>query len=148
MVGNRSVDQAILDTTVTTCREFYRAVADHADLIPKISADLVSLLVTDASEETKQQLVETIVAMDPRQFEDIFSSRFCFPRRFCSIPNARGRVEGRFFNIAHRISWWAGSTQIPVPAFRNLPPQRMGMRAPPKMQRRPRAITASRSANW
>jgi len=110
LIGDEENDepQPILDTTVTTCTEFYRAVADHADLIPKITADLVSLLVSDASDETKQQMVDTIVAMDPQVFEDIFIP-ILFSEAFLLDSERPGRLEERFFNIAHRISWWAGA---------------------------------------
>ena len=110
LIGDEENDepQAILDTSVTTCTEFYRAVADHADLIPAITTKLVNLLVMDASDETKQQMVATILALDPRQFEDIFIP-ILFSHEFLLDSERPGRLEERFFNIAHRISWWAGA---------------------------------------
>ncbi len=110
IIGDQENDepQAILDTSVITCTEFYRAVADHADLIPTITANLVNLLVTDATGETKQQMVTTIVASDPRYFEEIFVP-ILFSEAFLLDSERPGRLEERFFNIAHRISWWAGA---------------------------------------
>ncbi len=108
VIGDEENDapQQILDTTVTTCTDFYRAVADHADLIPKITADLVNLLVTDASAGTKQKMVDTILSLNPRRFEDIFVP-ILFSQEFLLDTERPGRFEERFFNIAHRISWWA-----------------------------------------
>ena len=100
--------QQILDTTVTTCTEFFRAVADHAQLIPKITSDLVNLLVTDMPDSVKQQMIDTILSLEPDHFEDIFIP-ILFSRQFLLESERPGRLEERFFNIAHRISWWANA---------------------------------------
>ncbi len=100
--------QEILDTTVTTCNDFYRAVADHADLIPRITAILVKLFLTDAPADVQQSVVDTIVSEDPRVFQDIFIP-ILFSREFLIETERPGHLEERFINIAQRIQWWANA---------------------------------------
>ncbi len=100
--------QEILDTTVTTCTEFYHAVAGHADLIPRITSILVDLFLTDAPSEVRQRVVDTIVSENPVAFQDIFIP-ILFSREFLMDTERPGHLEERFFNIAHRISWWANA---------------------------------------
>ena len=98
--------QAILDTTVTTCTDFYMAVANHADLIPRITSLLVESLLNGSPAEVQQQVVDTIVSENPQVFEDIFIP-IIFSREFLLNTERPAQFEERFFNIAHRISWWA-----------------------------------------
>jgi hypothetical protein len=98
--------QAILDTTVTTCTDFYTAVANHADLIPRITSLLVENLLAGMPSDVQQQIVDTIVSENPRVFEDIFIP-IIFSRQFLLHTERPAQFEERFFNIAHRISWWA-----------------------------------------
>lgn len=98
--------QAILDTTVTTCTDFYMAVANHADLIPRITSLLVENILNGLPSDEQQQVVDTIVSENPRVFEDIFIP-IIFSRQFLLDTERPAQFEERFFNIAHRISWWA-----------------------------------------
>jgi hypothetical protein len=100
--------QAILDTTVTTCTDFYMAVANHDDLIPRITSLLVDNLLNGSSDDVQQQVVDTIVSENPRVFEDIFIP-IIFSREFLLNTERPAQFEELFFNIAHRISWWAHS---------------------------------------
>ncbi len=98
--------QAILDTTVTTCTDFYMAVANHADLIPRITSLLVESLLQGSPADVRQHVVDTIVSENPQVFEDIFIP-IIFSREFLLNTDRPAQVEECFFNIAHRISWWA-----------------------------------------
>ncbi|MGD8836783.1 MAG: hypothetical protein PVJ84_03585 [Desulfobacteraceae bacterium] len=98
--------QAILDTTVTTCTDFYMAIANHADLIPRIASVLVEDFLSGASDDEKQQVVDVILSENPHVFEDIFIP-IIFSREFLLDTERPAQFEERFFNIAHRISWWA-----------------------------------------
>jgi hypothetical protein len=98
--------QDILDTTVTTCTDFYMAVANHADLIPRMTSILVESLLNGSSAEVQQQVVDTIISGNPRVFEDIFIP-IIFSREFLLNTERPAQFEECFFNIAHRISWWA-----------------------------------------
>lgn len=101
--------QQILDTTVTTCTEFYMAIANHADLIPRVTSLLVESLLNGSPADVRQQIVDTIVSENPQVFEDIFIP-IIFSREFLLNAERPAQIEECFFNIAHRISWWAGST--------------------------------------
>jgi hypothetical protein len=98
--------QSILDTTVTTCTDFYMAVANHADLIPRITSLLVESLLNGPPADVQQQIVDTIVSENPQVFEDIFIP-IIFSREFLLNTERPAQFEERYFNIAHRISWWA-----------------------------------------
>ncbi len=98
--------QDILDTTVTTCPDFYMAVANHASLIPRITSILVESLLYGSPADVRQQVVDTIVSENPRVFEDIFIP-IIFSREFLLNTERPAQIEECFFNIAHRISWWA-----------------------------------------
>jgi hypothetical protein len=100
--------QAILDTTVTHCTDFYMAIAQHDDLVPRITAVLVENLLTGTPEDIQQQIVDTIVSEYPQVFEDIFIP-ILFSRAFLIETERPAQLEERFFNIAHRISWWANA---------------------------------------
>ncbi len=100
--------QAILDTTVTTCTDFYMAVANHADLIPRIASLLVQNFLTDAPADVQQHVVDIIVSENPRVFDDIFIP-ILFSREFLLYTERPAQLEERFFNIAHRICWWANA---------------------------------------
>jgi hypothetical protein len=97
--------QQVLDTTVTTCTDFYRAVADHADLIPRITSILVEDLLSGSPDGVRQQIVDTIVSENPRVFEEIFIP-IIFSRQFLLNTERPAQAEELIFNIAHRISWW------------------------------------------
>lgn len=98
--------QDILDTTVTTCTDFYMALANHADLIPRITSLLVESLLNGSPADVQQQVVDTIVSENPQVFEDIFIP-IIFSREFLLNAERPAQIEECFFNIAHRISWWA-----------------------------------------
>lgn len=100
--------QAILDTTVTTCTDFYMAVANHADVIPRITSILVENLLNGLPADIQQRVVDTIVSENPQVFEDIFIP-ILFSRQFLLNTERPAQFEERFFNIAHRISWWASA---------------------------------------
>lgn len=98
--------QDILDTTVTTCTDFYMALANHANLIPRITSLLVESLLNGSPADVQQQVVDTIVSENPQVFEDIFIP-IIFSREFLLNAERPAQLEECFFNIAHRISWWA-----------------------------------------
>jgi hypothetical protein len=98
--------QQILGTTVTTCTDFYMAVANHGDLIPRITSVVVENLLNGSSANVQKQVVDTIVSENPRQFEEIFLP-IIFSRQFLLDTERPAQAEELFFNIANRISWWA-----------------------------------------
>jgi hypothetical protein len=106
--------QEILDTVVTSCHEFYEAVADHPSLLPRITSVLVDLFLTRASAEEKEQMVDYILLNDPIRFEDIFGP-ILFSRAYLLNSERPKGFEEAFFNLAFRMDWHAN-----VKFFKNI----------------------------
>lgn len=96
----------ILDSSLTDCYEFYRAVADHGDLIPTVVATLVDIFFYGSSEEKKKQIQQKIIRTNPVNFRQLFST-IIFSRTYLLETARPMRYEECFFNIAHRIDWYA-----------------------------------------
>jgi hypothetical protein len=127
--------QDILDTTVTTCTDFYMALANHADLIPRITSLLVESLLNGSPADVQQQVVDTIVSENPQVFEDIFIP-IIFSREFLLNAERPAQLEECFFNIAHRISWWARAN-----FFREMNPRWTGSTGPTLKNMKQAAMT-------
>jgi hypothetical protein len=101
-----SAAQQILDTTVVSCYDFYRAVSNHGSLIPTIVSVLVNHFFAAASSGEKQQLANELVAANPSTFRQLFSA-ILFSKAYL-LQNTRPKGhEETFFNLAHRIAWYA-----------------------------------------
>jgi len=101
-----SEPQEILDTEVTSCYDFYWAVAEHPALIPRITSILVGIFLPDYSISEKERLVDDIVLVDPQTFDQIFSS-IIFSKEYLLHAERPKEFEETFFNVAHRIEWYA-----------------------------------------
>jgi hypothetical protein len=108
VIGFNENDEAveILDTTIVDCYDFYREVSQHASLIPNITKILVGVFFTGYTDEQKSQITDAIVAAKPTTFNDIFSD-IIFSREYLLKVERPRRLEETFFNIAHRIDWFA-----------------------------------------
>jgi hypothetical protein len=107
----------ILDTTVVDCYDFYQAVADHNDLIPAITAALVDIFFDGYPDEKKEQITGEIISSNPLTFMDLFST-ILFSKEYLLNASRPQKFEETFFNIAHRIGWFA-----PGNFFRNINPR-------------------------
>jgi len=96
--------QNVLDTTVTSCFDFYRAVADHASLMPRITSILVSRLLPNASAADSASLINDIVGSNPTTFRQLFLS-LLFSRQYLLNTDRTKYFEETFFNLAHRLQW-------------------------------------------
>lgn len=105
-----TVPQQILDTVVVNCENFYRAVADHDDLMPTVATVLVNTFFTDASVELKRKLIANLLATRPISFTDLFST-ILFSKEFLLFTAQPRRGEETVFNLAPRIGW------RPAPSF-------------------------------
>ncbi len=116
--------QSILDTTVTTCWDFYRAIADHPRLMPTVVAVIVDHLFSMSSEEEKQRIVDGVLAKNPRTFRDIFNI-LLFSRAYLlgaerpkkweeaflgTAKRIYYKPSENFFRFANRVGWGSGST--------------------------------------
>lgn len=98
--------QRIFDRWVTTCQEFYRAVADHPLVIPRIVTVLVDHFFTDSSSEMRADMVKSIVSARPASFHDIFT-HIILSRTYLLKAERPKSLEETFFNLADRIHWQA-----------------------------------------
>lgn len=99
-----TVPQQLLGTSVISCEDFYRALVNHADLVPTLATVLVNQFFANATLETKRRLIADIVAANPSTFDAMFSL-ILFSRAYL-LGTARARnVEESFFGLAHRLGW-------------------------------------------
>ena len=98
----------ILDTTVIECTEFYRAVADHADLIPTIVSTLVDIFFAGYLPEDKTPIVDELVAGEPVTFNDVFKN-IVFSKEYLMNVERPKQFEEVFFALADRIKWFANT---------------------------------------
>ena len=106
-----TVPRTVFGTTlVTTCEEFYRALADHPALIPTIATVLVNHFFADDSLETKRKLIASITAAQPKTFDALFSL-VLFSKQYLLYAGRPKNGEESFFGLARRVGW------KPVPGF-------------------------------
>jgi hypothetical protein len=96
----------ILGTTVVTCRDFYRAVSEHSDLIPTIARRLVDVFLAGAGEPDKEALVTVALETDPLTFRELFTN-IIFARAYLMQVDRPMRVEEALLNTAHKVDWKA-----------------------------------------
>ena len=98
--------QYVLDTVVISCYDFYRAVSEHADLIPRITSILVNTFFATYPDDKKAQMVSEIVGANPNTFRQLFST-IILSKEYL-LNNERPKAyEETFFNLAGRIDWYA-----------------------------------------
>ena len=105
-----TVPQTVLGTTVVSCEEFYRALADHPDLIPTIATVLVNHFFSDDTLEAKRKLIASIVVAQPKTFDALFSL-ILFSKQYLLYTARAKNAEESFFGLAHRVGW------TPSPGF-------------------------------
>ncbi len=100
------VPQDILDTRVTSCYDFYRALSQHRDLIPNIVKTLVDHFFAGLSDTEKQALTGAFTGINPVTFRDLFTN-IIFSRTYLLNNNRPRWYEETFFNISNRTEWIA-----------------------------------------
>jgi hypothetical protein len=96
----------LLGTTVYDCYDFYDAVAEHGKLIPAVAARLVDIFFTGYGDNAKKQIARRIASSNPRTFRALFS-KIIFSKEYLLKVSRPKRFEEAFFNIVHRINWFA-----------------------------------------
>ena len=107
----------ILGTTVVDCYDFYQAVANHQDLIPTITSTLVNIFFAGYPDENKAQITGDIISSNPTTFTDLFLT-ILLSREYLLNSERPRKFEETFFNIAHRIGWFAAGN-----FFKNVNPR-------------------------
>ena len=96
----------ILETSVVECTEFYQAVADHADLIPTVTARLVDIFFYGYAPEDKAAIADDIIEDEPVTFNDIFQN-IVFSREYLLNVERPKQFEEIFLSLAGRLDWYA-----------------------------------------
>ena len=99
----------ILETTVVECTDFYRAVADHADLIPSVVSTLVDIFFSGYLPEDKAKFIDQIVEDDPITFNDIFHN-IIFSKEYLLNVERPKHFEEVFLGLADRLDWYANKS--------------------------------------
>jgi hypothetical protein len=97
--------QSVLDRSdVVSCEDFYRALANHEDLIPTVVNRIVAQFFPASSNSQRRQIADALLAENVQTFGEIFS-RIIFSRAFL-LEQARVKTfEELFFNVAENITW-------------------------------------------
>ncbi len=97
--------QLILENyTITSCEDFYKTIADHPLLIPRITAFLVDRFFLNSSVEKRAEIVKDILSTNPVQFHDIFIP-IIFSKEYLLNNKKAKSFEETFFNLAQRTYW-------------------------------------------
>ncbi len=102
--NENTVPQQVLGQWVTTCEDFYRVIAGHPLLIPRITTVLVDHFFPKHPADKRAALVQSIVDTDPVRFHDIFAA-IIFSREYLLNNEKPNSLEETFLNIAQRTHW-------------------------------------------
>ena len=96
--------QDVLDTWVTNCYEFYRAIVEHKDFMPTIVGTIVRYLFSSYSEDKQKEITEAVLSKNPVTFRDVFTL-LLFSREYLLNVERPKYFEELFFSTAHSIKW-------------------------------------------
>jgi len=104
--NNNTVPQLVFDSVfVTTCEEFFDAVANHPLVIPRMTTVIVDLLLeVNSDPAVRAKLVNDILGSNPTTFRDIFTA-VIFSRTYLLNAERPKWAEEVFFNTAARVKW-------------------------------------------
>lgn len=101
--GNYNTDSVIvLQTSVTTCTDFYSLVSQRAEAIPRMIATVVETLMLDRSGLDRAAMIESISNAGPTTFQDIFSA-VIFSKEYLLYTERAKSFEENFYNISARF---------------------------------------------
>ncbi len=98
--------QNVLDTTVITCEDFYKALSNHKNLIPTITDVIVSFLFSTYPEEKRKEIVDEILSKNPKTFREIYKT-LIFSKEYIFNLERPKTVEETFFGTGKKIHWIA-----------------------------------------
>lgn len=99
--------QSLLETNnIVNCEDFFRAVADHPQLIPGVTRRIVEALLSDAPQKSKDALVGAIVQSKPTTFRQLYAVLINSKTFLLHAPKTKS-VEEVFFSLASRLDWKA-----------------------------------------
>jgi len=99
--------QRLLGRTIVSCEDFYRAVAEHEDLIPATSAMLVDYFFGSLPAAQRGSLSRSLAATNPETYREMFRT-VLFSQAYLLYAERPQGFEQLFFNAAHRMYWQPG----------------------------------------
>ncbi len=96
----------VLGTTIVDCYDFYRAVADHQDLLPAVVATIVDIYFYGYPPVNKSEIIADILSNDPVTFREIFRNILFSEEYLMNVDRPRS-FEETFLSLAGRIDWFA-----------------------------------------
>ncbi|MDH5544758.1 MAG: hypothetical protein OEZ43_04145 [Gammaproteobacteria bacterium] len=107
LLDENTEPQLVLDNKwVTTCDEFYAAIAQHPLVIPRITTVLVDHFFPTSTSEKRATIVQSIVSSQPTHFKHIFIAML-FSKAYLLENERPKRFEEAFFGTGGRIYWHA-----------------------------------------
>lgn len=101
--GNVNTDSVIvLQSSVTTCNDFYTLVSQRAEAVPRMIATIVETLMLDRSGEDRAAMIESISNAAPQTFQDIFAA-VIFSKEYLLYTERAKSFEENFYNISARL---------------------------------------------
>ena len=94
----------VLERYVTSCADFYDAVAGHPLLIPRVTAVLVDRFFAGTSPEHRLGIVEAVAATNPRTFEDVFTTILFSEAYLLGVERPKA-FEESWLALAARLDW-------------------------------------------
>ncbi|MBD3671033.1 MAG: hypothetical protein HUJ29_09695 [Gammaproteobacteria bacterium] len=106
-INVNATPQALLDRNdIVSCKDFYRAVANHGDLIPTVTRRLVDVFFADYPRSKRINLTNKFAASSPQTFDELFTS-IIFSREYL-LQNTRTKsYEETLYGTGQRIDWYA-----------------------------------------
>ena len=96
--------QAMLETVVTDCEGFYRAVSGHPALIPHMAVMLVDIFFSGVDSNVKTALVTALIRRNPITYRDAFLSILNSRSYLLGVRRPR-YFEETFYNYAAKTGW-------------------------------------------
>lgn len=96
--------QYVLGQWATSCEDFYKVVAEHSLVIPRMVTFIVDNFFPNFSSEKRTSIVKDIVSINPQYFHDIFLA-ILFSEEFLLHNQKPKSFEETFFNLAERVHW-------------------------------------------
>jgi len=103
-VEENRVPQKVLDQWVTSCEDFFRLVAAHPLLIPRMTTVLVDHFFPNYGAEQRAAMVQSIAATQPERFQDIFAA-IILSREYLLNNERPQSLEETLFGVAGRVQW-------------------------------------------
>ena len=137
--GENTTPVNVLDTTVTTCDEFYRKLTQHPRLLPTIAAALVNRFFSGAAADERSRLAKAYAETGPTTFRQLFTT-ILFSRDFLLRSARTLSLEESYFNLARRPGLDAGPGELQRPRLPRRLAQQDGLpdeAGPPLLQAGP-----------